>query len=59
MGTTSAQKKLFFNLKKIKLQLSANNAGDLKTEHVKEISKVKKKQIPFKLSLKIDLSLKI
>ncbi len=39
MGTTSAQKKLFFNLKKIKLQLSANNAGDLKTEHVKEISK--------------------
>merc|ERR1711937_321165 len=39
MGTTSAQKKLFFNLKKIKLQLSANNAGDLRTEHVTEISK--------------------
>ena len=39
MGTTSAQKKLFFNLKKIKLQLSANSNGDLKTEHVAEISK--------------------
>jgi len=39
MGTTTAQKKLFFNLKKIKNQLSANNTGDLKTEHVEEISK--------------------
>ena len=48
MGTTVAQKKLFFNLKKIKNQLSANNAGDLKTEHVEEISKrlnVKKEEV--------------
>ena len=39
MGTTTAQKKLFFNLKKIKNQLSATETGDLKPEHVKEISK--------------------
>ena len=39
MGTTTAQKKLFFNLKKIKNQLSPNNMGDLKEEHVEEISK--------------------
>ena len=48
MGTTVAQKKLFFNLKKIKNQLSANNAGDLKIEHVNEISKrlnVKKEEV--------------
>ena len=30
IGTTTAQKKLFFNLKKIKNQLSPNNPGDLK-----------------------------
>ena len=48
MGTTTAQKKLFFNLKKIKNQLSANNIGDLDTEHVEEISKrlnVKKEEV--------------
>ena len=48
MGTTTAQKKLFFNLKKIKNQLSASNSGDLKTEHVNEISKrlnVKKEEV--------------
>ena len=48
MGTTSAQKKLFFNLKKIKNQLSPNNMGDLKVEHVEEISKrlnVKKEEV--------------
>ena len=39
MGTTAAQKKLFFNLKKVKNQISANNMGDLKPEHVNEISK--------------------
>ena len=39
MGTTTAQKKLFFNLKKLKNKLSANNFGDLKPEHVSEISK--------------------
>ena len=40
MGTTTAQKKLFFNLKKIKNQLAPNNAGDLKAEHVEKISKI-------------------
>ena len=40
MGTTTAQKKLFFNLKKIKNRLSPNNHGDLKEQHVKEISKI-------------------
>ena len=48
MGTTSAQKKLFFNLKKIKNQLAPNNMGDLKIEHVEEISKrlnVKKDEV--------------
>ena len=39
MGTTTAQKKLFFNLKKIKNQISANNSGDLDMKHVDEISK--------------------
>ena len=39
MGTTSAQKKLFFNLKKIKNQIAPDQEGDLKDEHVKEISK--------------------
>ncbi len=48
MGTTTAQKKLFFNLKKIKNQLSPNSTSDLKTEHVEEISKrlnVKKEEV--------------
>ena len=48
MGTTTAQKKLFFNLKKIKNQLAPNNTGDLNTEHVEEISKrlnVKKEEV--------------
>ena len=48
MGTTSAQKKLFFNLKKIKNQLAINNSNDLKREHVEEISKrlnVKKEEV--------------
>ena len=39
MGTTTAQKKLFFNLKKIKNQISASNIGDLNPVHVTEISK--------------------
>ena len=48
MGTTTAQKKLFFNLKKIKNQLSANNNSDLMPEHIDEISKrlnVKKDEV--------------
>ncbi len=39
MGTTSAQKKLFFNLKKIKNQIAPNQDGDLRDEQVEEISK--------------------
>ena len=39
MGTTTAQKKLFFNLKKLKNQIAPNQEGDLKSEQVKEISK--------------------
>ena len=39
MGTTTAQKKLFFNLKKLKNQIAPNQEGDLRDEHVKEISK--------------------
>ena len=38
IGTTTAQKKLFFNLKKIKNQISPKTEGDLKNEHVKEIA---------------------
>ena len=48
MGTTTAQKKLFFNLKKIKNQLSSNSMGDLNDDHVEEISKrlnVKKDEV--------------
>ena len=39
MGTTAAQKKLFFNLKKIKQQIAPRQEGDLKKEHVEAISK--------------------
>ncbi len=39
MGTTTAQKKLFFNLKKIKNQIAPDQQGDLKDNQVKEISK--------------------
>ena len=39
IGTTTAQKKLFFNLKKIKNQIAPTNEGDLKNEHVAEIAK--------------------
>ena len=39
MGTTTAQKKLFFNLKKIKNQIAPGQEGDLRDEHVNEISK--------------------
>ena len=38
IGTTTAQKKLFFNLKKIKNQISPRSEGDLKKEHVKDIA---------------------
>jgi len=39
MGTTTAQKKLFFNLKKLKNQIAPGQEGDLKNEQVAEISK--------------------
>ena len=39
MGTTTAQKKLFFNLKKLKNQIAPNQEGDLRDEQVTEISK--------------------
>ena len=39
MGTTTAQKKLFFNLKKLKNQIAPGQEGDLKDEQVNEISK--------------------
>ena len=39
MGTTTAQKKLFFNLKKIKNQIAPEQEGDLRENQVKEISK--------------------
>ena len=39
MGTTTAQKKLFFNLKKLKNQIAPNQEGDLRDEQVDEISK--------------------
>ena len=38
IGTTTAQKKLFFNLKKIKNQIAPRAEGDLRDEHVSEIS---------------------
>ena len=38
IGTTTAQKKLFFNLKKIKNQIAPKTEGDLRNEHVSEIA---------------------
>jgi RNA polymerase sigma-32 factor len=39
IGTTTAQKKLFFNLKKLKNQIAPRAEGDLRDEHVTEIAK--------------------
>ena len=39
IGTTTAQKKLFFNLKKIKNKIAPRTEGDLRNEHVSEIAK--------------------
>jgi len=39
MGTTTAQKKLFFNLKKLKNKIAPEQEGDLRPEHVQEISR--------------------
>jgi RNA polymerase sigma-32 factor len=38
MGTTAAQKRLFFNLRKAKSRISALEEGDLKPEHLKQIA---------------------
>jgi RNA polymerase sigma-32 factor len=38
MGTTAAQKRLFFNLRKAKSRISALEEGDLKPDQVKEIA---------------------
>ena len=38
IGTTAAQKKLFFNLRRVKGQIKAIEEGDLSAEHVEEIS---------------------
>jgi len=38
MGTTASQKKLFFNLRKLKGQIKAVEEGDLDPEHVTEIA---------------------
>ncbi|MEP5367416.1 RNA polymerase sigma factor RpoH, partial [Parvibaculum sp.] len=38
MGTTAAQKKLFFNLRKVKGQIQAIEEGDLRPEQVTEIA---------------------
>ena len=38
MGTTAAQKKLFFNLRRLKGQMQAIEEGDLKPEHVERIA---------------------
>ena len=40
MGTTAAQKKLFFNLRRLKGQMQAIEDGDLKPEHVARIAHV-------------------
>ena len=48
IGTTTAQKKLFFNLKKIKNQIAPRSEGDLRDEHVSEIAQklnVKKEEV--------------
>jgi RNA polymerase sigma-32 factor len=39
MGTTAAQKKLFFNLRRLKGQMAALEDGDLKPEQVEKIAK--------------------
>src|SRR6201991_1818601 len=38
MGTTAAQKKLFFNLRRLKGQMKAIEEGDLTPEHVSQIA---------------------
>jgi len=39
LGTTANQKRLFFNLRKVKSQISALEEGELKPEHISQIAK--------------------
>lgn len=39
IGTTAAQKKLFFNLRKIKKKINATEEGNLLPEHIEEIAR--------------------
>jgi RNA polymerase sigma-32 factor len=39
LGTTAAQKKLFFNLRRVKGQIEALEEGDMRPEHVSDIAK--------------------
>ncbi|HMI96770.1 MAG TPA: RNA polymerase sigma factor RpoH [Micropepsaceae bacterium] len=39
LGTTAAQKKLFFNLRRVKGQIEALEEGDMRPEHVTDIAK--------------------
>src|ERR1700686_5257118 len=39
IGTTAAQKKLFFNLRRVKGQIKALEEGDMRPEHVTDIAK--------------------
>ena len=39
MGTTASQKKLFFNLRRAKSEISALDEGDLRPDQVKKIAK--------------------
>src|ERR1700728_3644787 len=39
MGTTAAQKKLFFNLRRLKGQMQAIEEGDMTPEHVQKIAR--------------------
>ena len=39
LGTTAAQKRLFFNLRRAKKNIQAFESGDLRPEHVEEISR--------------------
>ena len=45
IGTTTAQKKLFFNLKKLKNQIAPRSEGELRDEHVTEIAKKLEKSL--------------
>ena len=49
IGTTTAQKKLFFNLKKLKNQIAPKNEGDLKKDEVEKIANTLDVSVKMKL----------